>query len=94
MLVRINRHIARRMDVHQDENTKTVTATFDLPGMRKDDVAINVHNNVLNVSGEMKETTERKEEGYTHRERRYGKFSRSLTLPQGTKVGCSFNHYP
>ena len=83
------------MDVHHDEKANTVTATFDLPGMRKEDVAIDVHNNMLYVSGETKETTERKEEGYTHRERRYGKFSRSLELPQGMKVGCScsFKHH-
>ncbi|KAI9445706.1 hypothetical protein BJY52DRAFT_1315400 [Lactarius psammicola] len=37
------------------------------------------------VSIDTKQSTERNEEGYTLRERRYGKFSRSLSLPQGLK---------
>lgn len=79
------------MDIRHDDKENTVTATFDLPGMEKKDVSIDVHNNILSVSGETKGTAEREEEGYTLRERRYGKFSRSLSLPQGTKVGCSVN---
>ena len=75
------------MDIRHDEKANTVTATFDLPGMHKKDVSIDVHNNILSVTGE----AERMEEGYSHRERHYGKFSRSLSLPQGTKVGCPIN---
>ncbi len=79
------------MDIRHDDKANTVTATFELPGLQKEDVSIDIHNNILNVSGETKGTTERDEEGYTLRERRYGKFSRSLSLPQGTKVGRSIN---
>ena len=74
------------MDIRHDDKANTVTATFDLPGMEKKDVSIDVHNNILSVTGETKGTAEREEEGFTLRERRYGKFSRSLSLPQGTKV--------
>ena len=63
-----------------------VTATFELPGLKKEDVNIDVHNNLLTVSGESKTETERNEDGYAVRERRYGKFSRSLPLPQGIQV--------
>jgi HSP20 family molecular chaperone IbpA len=79
------------MDIRHDEKANSVTASFDLPGMQKKDVSIDIHNNILSVSGDTKETTEREEEGYALRERRYGKFSRSLSLPHGTKVGCSIN---
>ena len=82
------------MDIHHDEKANTVTATLDLPGIQKNDVSIDLHNNILNVFGEAKGTTERQEEGYTVRERGHGKFSRSLTLPQGTKVGCSIDINP
>ena len=75
-----------RIDVHEDAEKNVVTATFELPGLKKDDVAIDVHNNLLTVSGESKAETERKEDGYAVRERRYGKFSRSLPLPQGIQV--------
>ena len=74
------------MDIRHDEKANAVTATFDLPGLQKEDVTIDIHNNILSVSGETKESVQRDEEGYTLRERRYGKFSRSLSLPQGTKV--------
>jgi HSP20 family protein len=79
------------MDVHHDDKANTVTATFDLPGMEKKDVSVDIHNNILSVTGDAKGTTEREEEGFTLRERRHGRFTRSLPLPQGTKVGCSIN---
>ena len=74
------------MDVHEDAEKNIVTATFELPGLKKEDVNIDVQNNVLTVSGESKISSERNENGYAVRERRYGKFSRSLPLPQGIKV--------
>ncbi|KAI0318969.1 HSP20-like chaperone [Amylostereum chailletii] len=74
-----------RMDVHENKDSNTVTATFELPGLKKEDVNIDVHNNVLTISGESKVDTERNEEGYAVRERRYGRFSRSVPLPQGIK---------
>jgi HSP20 family protein len=75
-----------RMDIRHDEKANAVTATFELPGLQKEDVSIDVHDNILIVSGETRKSTDRDEEGYSLRERRYGKFSRSLSLPQGVKV--------
>ena len=75
------------MDVHEDEKSNTVTATFELPGLKKEDVNIDVRNDVLTVSGETKVSSERDENGYAVRERRFGRFSRSIPLPQGIKVG-------
>lgn len=74
------------MDVHEDAQSNTVTATFELPGLQKEDVNIDVHNNLLSISGETKISSERDENGYAVRERRYGKFTRSIPLPQGVKV--------
>lgn len=74
------------MDVHYDKDTNTFSVTFELAGLKKEDVSIDVHNNVLTVSGEDNASSERSEGGYVIRERRYGKFSRSLSLPQGLKV--------
>jgi len=54
----------------------------DLPGMREDDVSIELENNVLSISGERKhESAEGK--GFYRLERASGAFSRSLTLPEG-----------
>lgn len=74
------------MDVHEDNEKNVVTATFELPGLTKENVNIDVHNNAITVSGESRVSSERDENGYAVRERRYGKFSRSIPLPQGIKV--------
>ncbi|KAF8480349.1 small heat shock protein [Russula ochroleuca] len=74
-----------RMDVHHDKDTNNITVTFELPGLQKEDVSIDVHNNVLTVSGEGNASSERSEGGYVIRERRYGKFAKGLSLPQGVK---------
>ena len=77
------------MDIHYDKATNNVNVTFDLTGLQKEDVSIDVHNNVLVVSGENKVSSARTEGGYVVRERRHGKFARSLSLPQGLKVSRS-----
>ena len=79
-----------RMDVHEDPQNNTVLATFELPGLKKEDVNIDVHNSLLTISGESKVSSDRDENGYAVRERRYGKFSRSIPLPEGVKV-CSLH---
>ena len=76
------------MDVHEDSQNNVVTATFELPGLTKENVNIDVHQNTLTVSGESKFEQNKDENGWAVRERRFGKFSRSIPLPQGIKV-CS-----
>ena len=66
-----------------------MTATFELPGLNKENVSIDVHNNVLTVSGESKFESDSNENGYLLRERRFGRFSRSVPVPEGIKV-CRF----
>lgn len=73
------------MDLHEDAEKNLVTATFELPGLKKEDISIDVQNGRLAVSAESKLSSERNENGYAVRERRYGKFSRTLQLPQGLK---------
>src|SRR5436190_17785665 len=58
----------------------------DLPGLGEDDVSIEVQDNVLTISGERKAETERKEKGWYRLERSFGRFSRSLTLPEGVNA--------
>jgi HSP20 family protein len=55
----------------------------DLPGLSESDVSIELHDNVLTVSGERKSETEDRKGGYYRVERSYGSFRRSLTLPEG-----------
>ena len=56
--------------MHEDEKSNTVTAIFELPGLKKEDVNIDVHNNVLTISGETKVSEDHDENGWAVRERR------------------------
>jgi HSP20 family protein len=55
----------------------------DLPGMKQGDVAIEFNDGTLTISGERNAEYDRKEKGFFRLERSFGKFSRSLTLPDG-----------
>ncbi|CAA7260694.1 unnamed protein product [Cyclocybe aegerita] len=79
------RSLKPRMDLHEDKEKNVVTATFEFPGVSKENINIDIHNNRLTVSAETKQSTEHEENGYAVRERRFGKFSRTLQLPQGVK---------
>lgn len=69
-----------RVDVH--ETADEVVATCDVPGLeKKEDVHIDIDNNVLKISGSMNRTSEVKEENMHRRERYTGSFQRSITLP-------------
>jgi len=74
-----------RMDHHEDAEKNLVTATFEFPGVPKEDIKIEHHNGKLTVSAEAQQSEEHKENGYAVRERRYGKYSRTLQLPHGVK---------
>ncbi|KAI6045285.1 small heat shock protein [Pisolithus marmoratus] len=74
-----------RMNLHENEETNTVTATFELPGLKSEDVSIEVHQNRLTVSGEFSKTESHEESGYVVRERRQGRFQRTIQLPIGVK---------
>jgi HSP20 family protein len=69
------------MDLVETEDHLVLKA--DLPGVSKEDVDIEVKDNVLTVSGERKAEHEEEADGYYRIERAFGRFSRSLTLPQG-----------
>jgi HSP20 family protein len=55
----------------------------DLPGLAEDDVALEVQDGTLTISGERQTEHEAGERGWFRIERSFGSFSRSLTLPDG-----------
>jgi HSP20 family protein len=72
--------------LHEDTEKNIITATLELPGIKKEDVQLIIQNNILTVSVENKISSEYEESGYIVRERHIGKLSRSLVLPLGVKV--------
>jgi HSP20 family protein len=59
----------------------------DLPGLSEGDVQIEVQDGTLTISGERKAEHEQRERGWYRVERQFGRFSRSLTLPEGVDAG-------
>ena len=68
------------------EGEKGITIHAELPGIKKEDINIEVRNNRLTISGETKSDEQFEDKGYAVKERRYGKFMRALQLPPGIKV--------
>ncbi|RBQ31586.1 heat-shock protein Hsp20 [Arcobacter sp. FW59] len=58
----------------------------DLPGVKKEDIKVDINKGVLTISGERKVKEEIKEEDYYKVETYFGKFSRSFTLPDNADI--------
>ena len=70
-----------------------IHARIALPGVKPEDVNVQVHQNQLTVSGERKQEKEIKDEQYLQCEMSYGRFERTIRLPEGVnpdKVEASF----
>jgi HSP20 family protein len=78
------------LDLYQ--NNDNVIAVVELPGMRKEDIEISLHDGMLTISGERR--TETQEGDKAERSERYvGKFRRSITLPtrvDANKVSATY----
>jgi len=67
------------VDIYEDEHK--IVLKLEVPGMKENDLDIQLENNVLTVRGERKFEKEEKEENFHRVERRYGTFYRSFTIP-------------
>lgn len=72
------------VDVYDNETEIVIEA--ELPGINEKDIAVEVKNNVLTLSGERKREQEVKEGSYHRSERSFGKFQRSFTLPDSIEM--------
>ena len=78
------------LDLYQ--NNDNVVAVVELPGMRKEDIEISLHDGTLTIGGERKSETGTDDKA-TRTERVSGKFRRSITLPtrvDSNKVSASY----
>jgi len=55
----------------------------DLPGVRKEDVSVQIEDDRVILQGERRHEQQREENGYFHTERSYGSFHRVIPLPEG-----------
>jgi len=72
------------VDLVREEDRLVLRA--NVPGIKPEDVEVEVEGDRLTISGEHKEESERKERNYLRRERSYGSFYRSMGLPRGVKA--------
>jgi len=69
--------------VEMFERNGELVVRADLPGLTKDDVKVDVGAHGIRIEGERKEEAKEEREGYYRSERSYGKFYRTLPLPEG-----------
>lgn len=68
------------------EQEKAFAISVDVPGMKKEDIDIEVKDNHLYITGERKYESKSEKDNVVRSEKRYGKFSRVFTLPQNVNA--------
>ena len=68
----------------KDEENKLLVIT-DLPGINKEDIEINLKEDMLEISAKSEKEKEKEEEGYIRKEREYTHFYRAVHLPTSVK---------
>jgi HSP20 family protein len=79
------------LDLYQDQDNFTVKA--EIPGMKKEEIKLSLHDGVLTLSGERRSEKAHDEKGSLRNERFFGHFERSINLPMqvdGTRVAASY----
>ena len=77
---------AANLAIDMVETKDEVVVKAALPGVKPEQVEVTITGNTLTISGESKEESEVKEKDYIRKERHYGSFTRSVTLPSGLKA--------
>jgi HSP20 family protein len=68
------------------EKENRYVTRIDLPGLKKEDVTVEITDGQLRISGERKVEKEEKKENVFRTEREYGRFFRTVPLPEGVKL--------
>ena len=68
------------------ERDKRLVTKIDLPGMKKEDVTVEVTDGQLTISGQRRTEAEEKADNYFRCEREYGSFYRAVPLPDGVSL--------
>ena len=76
----MDRPLAPAVDIEEKEGNYVLRA--DLPGMKKEDIHIELHDGCLTLRGERRTEHEEEKEGYHRYERSYGTFERSFRVPE------------
>ena len=80
------------VDIYETDNHEVVLKA-ELPDMKREDINLTFENGVLTLKGERKFDQETRKDSYHRRERRFGAFSRSFTVPNtvdATRISASY----
>jgi HSP20 family protein len=87
-----NGELKMKLDVKEDEKSYTVRA--DIPGVKKEDIQVEVDGDCVTLRAEVKkEKEEKKDEKVIYSERSYGMVSRSFSLPMEVDAGSARADY-
>ena len=81
----VSGHVASGIAADLSDSKNCYTYSIDLPGMDQNDVEVEVESGRLVIRGEKQEDRKEKLENYVFRERRFGRFERSFTLPANAR---------
>jgi HSP20 family protein len=71
------------IEVFQNQKNNELTIKADLPGLKREEVSVDVTDDAVTIKGERKREHEEEREGFYRSERSYGSFSRTVPLPEG-----------
>lgn len=83
--------VSPTVDIYEEGNEMVMKA--DLPGIKKDDIKVELTENVLTISGEKRKTEKTETEGYYRKERMFGAFHRRFELPGNLETEKIKAHY-
>jgi HSP20 family protein len=87
------RNFGPRVDVYENENEAVIHA--ELPGFKPEDIALDINDGVLQISGESKRDSQYEENQVKISERSFGKFIRTIQLKKHSdfdSVNAKFNN--
>lgn len=81
-----------KVDIYEKDNAVMIDA--ELPGMTKEDISVDINDKTITLRGERKSDEEIKEQNCYRRERRFGTFERTFSLPfaiDGDRVKATYS---
>lgn len=82
---------APEIDIFQKNNELTIRA--DLPGLKRDEVTVDITDDAVTIQGERRHESEEEREGFYRSERSYGSFYRVVPLPEGAITEQAKAHF-
>jgi HSP20 family protein len=79
------------IEVYEEKDDVVVKA--EIPGMKKENLEINISGTLLTIKGEKKQEEEVKKKGYYYSERSYGSFMRTIDLPKEVQIDKAYANF-